>query len=213
MSTKRASGRSRTIVAKAASISRLVLALRTWISNPVARAANCASLNVVSELGPVGLTSTATANCSGYQLAHESQPLCHQLSAEKIDSCEVAARPGEACDKTDFHWVFGQEEDDRDGRGCRLSHPRTIGERGDHGNLAPNQISRQSWQPIDLILREAVYDRHVLALNEALFLQALAEFAQPLTKPVRRGAVEEPDHRHCRRLRARDERPHCPRAA
>src|SRR5258707_9409239 len=41
----------------------------------------------------------------------------------------------------------------------------------------------------------------VLALNEALLLQALAEFAQALSKPVRRGAVEEPDHRHRRLLR------------
>jgi ABC transporter substrate binding protein len=37
--TKSASARSRTDVAKAASISRLVLALRTWICSPMARAA------------------------------------------------------------------------------------------------------------------------------------------------------------------------------
>ena len=46
--TKSASGRSRTKVAKAASISRLVLALRTWICSPMARAAASMSLNVVS---------------------------------------------------------------------------------------------------------------------------------------------------------------------
>ena len=46
--TKSASGRSRTKVAKAASISRLVLALRTWICSPMARAAASTSLNVVS---------------------------------------------------------------------------------------------------------------------------------------------------------------------
>src|SRR5439155_6976638 len=60
MSTKSASGRSRTTASKAKLISLLVLALRTWISNPPARAADCASLNVVSKLGPVGLASTAT---------------------------------------------------------------------------------------------------------------------------------------------------------
>ena len=46
--TKSASGRSRTRVAKAASISRLVLALKTWICSPMARAAASTSLNVVS---------------------------------------------------------------------------------------------------------------------------------------------------------------------
>ena len=65
MSTKRASGGSRAKVAKAASISRLVLALRTRICNPMARAADCASLDVVSEVGPVGLTSTATRVAPG----------------------------------------------------------------------------------------------------------------------------------------------------
>jgi hypothetical protein len=60
MSTKSASGRLCTKVAKAKLISRLMLAFRTWISSPIVRAADCTSLNVVSELGPFGLTSTAT---------------------------------------------------------------------------------------------------------------------------------------------------------
>src|SRR5262249_9402536 len=80
---------------------------------------------------------------------------------------------------------------------------RTSG--GDHGDLATNQIGRQLRQAVGLVVSEAVYDRHVLALNEALLLKALAEFAQALSKPVRRGAAEEPDHRHCCRLRARGE--------
>ena len=63
--TKRASARSRARVAKAASISRPVLALRTWICSPMARAAGSTSLNVVSAVGPVGLTSTATRAAPG----------------------------------------------------------------------------------------------------------------------------------------------------
>src|SRR5262245_30843264 len=46
--TNAASGRSRTKVAKAASISRPVLALSTWICSPIARAAVSASLKVFS---------------------------------------------------------------------------------------------------------------------------------------------------------------------
>ena len=81
MPTKSASGRSRTKVAKAASISRLVLALRTWICSPMARAADSTSLNVVSVLAALaGLTSTATRVARGHQLTQEFQPLCRQLS-------------------------------------------------------------------------------------------------------------------------------------
>jgi hypothetical protein len=59
--TKSASGRSRTSVAKAASISRLVLALRTWICRPIVRAADSKSVNVDSATAALaGLTSTAT---------------------------------------------------------------------------------------------------------------------------------------------------------
>ena len=46
--TKRPSGRSRTRVAKAASISRLVLGVENLDLQPMARAAECASVNVDS---------------------------------------------------------------------------------------------------------------------------------------------------------------------
>ena len=36
----------------------------------------------------------------GHQLAQEFQPLLRQITVEKIDSCQVAARPGEADDKS-----------------------------------------------------------------------------------------------------------------
>ena len=40
-------------------------------------------------------------------------------------------------------------------------------DRGDHGDLPANQFGRQRRQPIDLILRPAVFDRHILALDIA----------------------------------------------
>ena len=51
-------------------------------------------------------------------------------------------------------------------------------DRDDHGDLSANQIGRQRRQPIDLILGPAVFDRHVLALDIAGLLQALAKCAQ-----------------------------------
>ena len=45
----------------------------------------------------------------------------------------------------------------------------------DHGHRPANQFGHQSRQPINLIVRIAVFDRDVLALDEACFLQTLAE--------------------------------------
>ena len=85
--------------------------------------------------------------------------------------------------------------------------------RGDHGDLPANQIGRQRRQSIELIVGPAILDRHVLALDKAGLLQALAECAQAIRERVGRCGVEEPDHRHRRLLRARRERPRRRRAA
>ena len=83
-------------------------------------------------------------NGAGHQLAQQFQPLCYQLSRHKIDACRVAARPGNARDKTKPDRVVGNGEDDGDRRGCRLGRGRRRrADRDDHGNLAANQIGRQ----------------------------------------------------------------------
>ena len=123
--TKRASGRSRPNVAKAALISLLVLALRTWICSPMAPAAACSSLSV--EFGTHGIgwiDEHRQPSRPGHQLAQEFQPLCPQFGADKIDPCQVAARPGETRDKTKPDRVFADDEDDWDRRGCRLGRER-----------------------------------------------------------------------------------------
>ena len=68
--------------------------------------------------------------------------------------------------------------------------------RGSYGDPSANQIGRQLRQSIELILGPVVYDRHVLALDIAGILEALAKSAQSVPGPVRRCGVEEPDHRH-----------------
>ena len=55
------------------------------------------------------------------------EPLCRQLNAEKVDPCQVAARPGEAGDKTEPDRVLGDNKGDRDRRGCRLGSGRRGG--------------------------------------------------------------------------------------
>ena len=107
----------------------------------------------------------------------EPQPLCHQLGREKIDARHIAARPGEARDKTKLDRVFGDGEDDRNRRGRRLGREcrRGAAERDNHGDLTANQFGRQRRQPIELVLRPAIFDRYVLALDVARVLQTLAE--------------------------------------
>src|SRR5262249_19585045 len=64
-----------------------------------------------------------------------------------------------------------------------------------------------------LILSPTILDVHVLALDVAGLLHALAECAQPVRERVSRRRVEKPYHRHRRLLRARRERPRSRRTA
>src|SRR5215475_3534975 len=142
------------------------------------------------------------------------EPLCRQLTRKKIDPSQVAARPGEAGDKTEPDWVLGGNKGDRDRRGCRLGSGRRGGRtRGDYGDLSANQFGRQLRQSIVLVLGEAVDDCYVLALHIADVFEAQAECAQTVRHRVRRSGVEQPDYWHRRLLRARRERPCGGRAA
>ena len=147
------------------------------------------------------------ASSLGYQFTQEFQPLCGQLTTEKIDSCQIAARPGKAGDKTLPDRVFRGHEDDGDCRGGRPGRKLGTSGRGDHRDLPANQFGRQRRQPLHLVLSPAVFDRDVLALDVAGLLEALAERPQAIRISVRRLAVEETDHRHRRLLRVRRERP------
>ena len=93
--TKSASGRSRTIVPKAASISRLVLARTTCICNPMARPANCTALKVASVFATlVGLTSTATWTAAGTSSLSSSKRFATTSTLKKL--IPVALPPGRA---------------------------------------------------------------------------------------------------------------------
>src|SRR5215831_11776520 len=79
--------------------------------------------------------------------------------------------------------------------------------RSDHRHLTAYQIGCEVGQSVVLILRPAILDRHILALDVAAFMKALAECGQIACTISRRPrAAEEAYHRHCRLLRARRER-------
>ena len=92
--TKSASGRSRTNVANTASISRLVLALRIWIWNPMARAADFTSLTVLSVRKKVGLTSTVTRVAAGNSSRRSSSRFATNSTLTKL--IPVRLPPGRA---------------------------------------------------------------------------------------------------------------------
>src|SRR5262249_20517198 len=67
------------------------------------------------------------------------------------------------------------------------------------------EVGHENRQAIELARQPMVLHRHVLALDVAGFVEALAE---PGNKGrVRQSGIDEADHRHRRLLRARRERP------
>jgi hypothetical protein len=70
-------------------------------------------------------------------LGHEEDATVKAMAADEVDAGRVAARPGNARDKTEPDRVFGQDEDNGDCRGCRLGRERRCVSCGDeHRNLS-----------------------------------------------------------------------------
>src|SRR5262249_24103246 len=57
------------------------------------------------------------------------------------------------------------------------------------------------------VFRPAVFDDYVATLDIPSLVQALAECGREFRENGRRSGIEKPDHRQCRLLRARRERP------
>src|SRR5262245_14274585 len=84
--------------------------------------------------------------------------------------------------------------------------------RSDHRHLTAYQIGCEVGQYIVLVLRPAILDHDILALDVAGFANALPECGQIACTISKRRAAEESNHRHRRLLRPRRKRP-CRRAA
>src|SRR5215475_2313043 len=79
--------------------------------------------------------------------------------------------------------------------------------RSDHRHLTAYQIGCEVGPYIVLVLRPAILDHDILALDVAGFANALPECGQIACTISKRRAAEKSDHRHRRLLRARRERP------
>ncbi len=79
--------------------------------------------------------------------------------------------------------------------------------RSDHRHLTAYQIGCEVGQSVVLVLRPAILDRHILALDVAGFTNALPECGQKACAIGKRRNAEETDHRRCRLLPSRRQRP------
>src|SRR5262249_19303896 len=75
--------------------------------------------------------------------------------------------------------------------------------RGDHMDLAADQIGRKRRQSIMLVFCETVFDRHIAAVDITGFTQAATERGREIGPVILTERVQEPDHRHRWLLRAR----------
>jgi hypothetical protein len=159
-----------------------------------------------------GFTSKATIFAWGTSSDSSSKTLGRQLNVDVAEAGEVAIRPSQAGDEAGCDRVTDASEDDRDRRGGILRGQRRCrGDGRDHINLAADEIRGQSGQPIVIALRPAVFDRDVLALDVAGFVQSLEECSHEGRRRTGRSRVEEADHRHHLLLRSRGGWPstHC----
>src|SRR5262247_584489 len=78
--------------------------------------------------------------------------------------------------------------------------------RSDHRHVTAYQIGCEVGQYVVLVLRPAILDHNILALDVTGFTKALPECGQIACTISKRRAAEESDHHH-RLLRARRERP------
>src|SRR5215813_11523792 len=135
--------------------------------------------------------------------------LCPKLTSDKRDTGDIAARPVETGDEAELNRVAAACEDDRDRRSRRLGYDCRPGVmRSDHRHLTAYQIGCEVGQSVGLVLRPAILDHDILALDVAGFTNALPECGQKTCTIGRRPrAAEEPDHRHRWLLRAHRKRP------
>jgi hypothetical protein len=114
--------------------------------------------------------------------------------------------------KLSLHRVGAHAEHDRNRAGRGLGSKRSRGgNRDDHGNLAADEVDCQPRKAVVLVLRSAIFDRHVLSLDIADFRETAPDGVHAASISFGRSWGKESDHRHRRLLRVRRERP-CRRA-
>jgi len=145
----------------------------------------CMPFTMFSAPGLVGLMSSPKTFAVG--TSSKLQALRPQLRVQVADAREVAARAGEARDKSRRHRVDPQLKNDGNRRRGRLGcQGRRQATERDHSDLTPNQIGGQRRQSSITILRPARLECHVLAVDVAGFAEAFANRTQLVLVPIGR---------------------------
>jgi hypothetical protein len=99
----------------------------------------------------------------------EAQSLGCNLDVENIDAGRIAARSGEAGNKTELNRVFAHAENDWNRRsgGFGRKRGRVAAGRGNHGNPAADEVSHERRQTIIFALQPVVFDRRGLPFDGA----------------------------------------------
>src|SRR5262249_40597623 len=91
--------------------------------------------------------------------------------------------------------------------GGGLGHLRRLCIADDHSHLTLDEFRREARQPIELIVRPTIFDRHVLALDKSFFLQTLLECRHEMHERCGRRATKKANYRYRRLLRPCRDRP------
>src|SRR5262245_21565473 len=147
----------------------------------------------------------------GQHFMQQLQSLRSYRHVPSGDAGEVTAWSVQTCDKSKFNRI---EPDVKHGWNCggsRLSRQcsRGAGGHGNDGHFAPNQLGHYCGKPLVVTLRPAIFNRHVPTVDVTAFTQALVKGGQSEGITLSRPGADVSDHRHCRPLRTRRERPRC----
>ena len=153
--------------AKTASKSCSLLALRTWSSSPRLRAAD--STSRACRLGQSGIgwiDKRAMTVAVGRSSCSNSSRFGCNLYDQTGHARNIAARPVQVSDEAEPDWVAPVSK--TIGMvvvAAFAASAAGVDGRSNHSHLTLNQVRRHRGQPINLLLRPAVFDRHVLALD------------------------------------------------
>src|SRR6516162_9257734 len=145
----------------------------------------------------------------GKQLLHQLEALGPKQRGVQPKSGDVAAGLIEAGDEAELDRITAAGEHDRYRRGRRFGrrYRRITTLRHDECHMTAHEVCRQCGKPVVIAFCPAVFDRDILALGGAGFLQTFVERRYEMCIRTGRSAVEIADHRH-RLLPARHERTH-----
>src|SRR5262245_6939474 len=137
------------------------------------------------------------------KLLQKCQTFGHLLGKQPTDASDIAPSSIEVGNETDRNGDCAGRKSHRNSCGCRLGREtrRLSADGNNDGHLPTHERGRKRRQPVVLTICPAVVDHDVLTLDEASYVQSLANDGDKLRIDSGRTAAEESDHRQPTLLR------------